>query len=374
MDIVLKSAARRLPIVFSQGLIVAALAACGGGDDSAGAGSSAGGNAANTGSSSTAAIGVNTDPKVVPVTVTTKGDVHVYTTVTTNTNAAGTVQPSTSQQQVRYTSEAASDGTYTRVDTSSATNVATRTNQQTSEGRTKTTISALGNAAEIVCSYSPAYRQGPAFKSAIDVVTANFSTETCAGTTFNGSFTHDSTHTPKGSETITLPLGTFEAFKYVSKETIKSSSDIQEYTNTTWLNPTDSRFIRFESSVTFRTLTNVITSTRKTVTTLVAVSANGVAATGPIVNRFVGSWTRAVTSAGQTIPCSLIVSAAGQITGTCQDSDGTFPITGAVDASGAVKVGDEDGTATGSFDSPVSGSGTFLGTDGSKGTWVAKHI
>jgi hypothetical protein len=164
-----------------------------------------------------------------------------------------------------------------------------------------------------------------------------------------------------------------------------AAGSVTTTTETCWVDLVTGRAV--ECSSTWRTVpTGQTTATAAGTRTdrLEAYSIGGKAAVGPAVRRFAGYWQFTFTGGSQGGCDNVQVETSGRITGSCRLRSAAgvystpFTVGGSVAADGTLNVTTKDGsTVSGSFSSPIAGSGTWRSVDSTgstrTGSWTAVH-
>jgi hypothetical protein len=337
---------------------IVALGACGGG-----------------GSDSPPAPPPPSNPNAYPSALPNAGDWFVYTSTVTPTVPAGSA--ATERTITRHFRIVNADTSLTRADTVSTFNsLASRAFNASGALVTYTS-------GTLLCNYAPAYRSGPPSASVVGETYSTSSSESCA-TQPNGSPTVRTlsvTGTNQPTESKTIPLGTFNTFKYSQTLVSTSTTSVTTTLETCWIDRNMGRTVECTSNYsTVPVGQTAPTAAGSTLFRLEGYSFRGQPPVGAAARRFAGYWN--VTFTGTTIGdcANLLIDINGQISGTCRflTSVGTygpsFAVSGSVGANGAASLSATTGASmSGTFASPENASGTWTNT-GASGNWTAVHI
>ncbi len=321
----------------------------------------------------TAAVPPAANPNAFPNVAPVASSYFVYTSITTPTLPAG--QTATQRSITREYKSIAADKSFVRVDTFSNSGLAT-TNQISAERASTSLTTSLAR-----CDFAPAYSSAPPNSAVVGDAYTAASKESCV-TSSNGALTtFDLTNagTAVAVEARTLPIGTFNAFKYSQTLTSTSATGKTTTLETCWIDTVTGRTVECASSYsTVPTGQTAATSTGSSSLQLAAYSANGTTAVGSTERRFAGTWS--VTFAGSSggSCAALLVDTSARISGSCQFLSSTgvatpFTVSGSVAATGSASVTASTGaTLVGTFGSPSGATGTWV-NGASSGTWSAAH-
>lgn len=313
------------------------------------------------------------DPNPYPAGNFIAGDWAVYNYSITPTLPFGT--PATEEIITREYLVVNSDGSRTRRDNTSAFTLFS------SRAYTSAGLVSFSSGTKL-CKYAPAYRTSPPSRSVVGETFNSSSTESCA-TQPNGTPAVASLLVKGENELVeirTIPLGTFNTFKYTVSITSISSSTTTKTLESCWLDLITGRVVECVS--TYSTIPIGQTAPTSSGTTRFRLQGyiyQGQDPIGSAVRRFSGYWN--VNFSGDSVgDCSnLRVDINGQISGSCRLATPTggytsFSVSGSVSANGNASVAATTGAKlTGTFNSPSAGEGTW--SNGSaRGAWNANHI
>ena len=228
------------------------------------------------------------------------------------------------------------------------------------------------------CDYSPAFRSAPPVGAASGVAYSKTSTRSCTGTVpALAVSTVSVVGKADGPESRTIPLVTFQTFKYTRTITTMTSLDTGVTKHTCWDD--------MATGVTVECLTE-FTNTRSGATSpgaagagrivLTAMGRSGQGTVGPAVQRFAGMW-RVQFSGDDTGSCDEVrVALDGSVAGSCRFGslgDSSVSLTGLVGSNGEIKAtGNNGAELTGLASSSSVATGSWkLGP--ASGTWSARH-
>jgi hypothetical protein len=327
------------------------------------------------GGSDTTSVTQLSNPNAYPSALPVAGDWFVYTSSVNTTLPVGTA--ATERTTTRHFRIVNSDGSLTRADTTSTFNGLASRAFNTAGAIVSYTSGTL------LCNYAPPYRSGPPLVSVVGDAFNASSSESCA-TQPNGIpsvVALATTGTSQSVEARTIPLGTFNTFKYTQTLTSTSATAVTTTVETCWIDKATGRTVECTSTYSTTPIGQAApTSKGTTQFRLEGYSFNGQAAVGAAVRRFSGYWN--VTFAGTTTgDCSnLLIDINGQISGSCRflTSVGVygspFTVAGSVSASGSATVTATTGAIlSGTFASPAIANGTWS-NGAASGTWNAMHI
>ncbi len=310
-----------------------------------------------------------------------EGDYQVFDSTVTTTLPTGVAPANTTT--VRWYVNVDADASFMRVDTSSLANSRLRELGYVGGGALETTATG-GLPGE--CRYAPAAVVTPPEGTLAGATFGSDSTVTCtdgAGTV-TSTFTYKFEGVAIGTETVTVPAGTFQAFKFTQKATTQTATSTTVTDGAVWVDKASGRTVKVQN---LNTSTPVSGATSNSSTTLLEMRAykSGTTEVGPVVGRFVGTWSveLRLPSGVPLKPCGMTVSATGAVTVQCTSPDGSMPftLTGTVAANGAVSMSSTTGMqATGTLGSPLGVGTTGLAPSegtwtegGNSGIWVAFH-
>lgn len=330
------------------------LAACGGGNSS-----SSGATAPTTG----------TVAKRVSV-----GDVYTYSRRDTTVGGATSTYLFSREYQVVN-----DDGSSIDVETFSDAFAATVTSVSANGG---VTASTLKNDAAARCTYSPE-NIGAASPYQVGKAWDNSWTQTCGSTVTRG--------TNKGSivamESVTVPAGTFNAFKEVyvitTQQTTPASDQVTTSNITCWRDADLKQYVKCDFALSYSVPAaagaDAVASTSYELHSYLANAGSKGAASAA---RFAGLWNARFygSEIGQCV--NLTISPAGAISGNCEGRvsgpyAGSFAVTGSVDAQGNISFGPsptgDRPTFTGRFRTISDIDGTWSANPNLAGGWAAYH-
>lgn len=337
-------------------LAVFILAGCGGGGKSS--------------SSSTTA------PTTAPVVKrATTGDVYTYLRKDTTVGGNATSYLFSRQYQVVN-----DDGSTIDVETFSNGLVAMVTSVSANGG---ITASVQKNDPATQCKFSPEsigatppYQAGKSWD--------NSWTQTCG--------TRVSRETNKGSivgvESVTVPAGTFNAYKEVSvitsQVTNPASEQITTNNVTCWRDVDLKQYVKCEFAASYSVPGAVSSESIATATyELQSFIASGSTKSNPSPARFAGTWAGRFYGDQLGECASLTISSAGEITGLCEDRTNgpdaivPFPVTGTVDAQGNITFGNSAAgtqhTFSGKLRLITETDGTWTASPNKTGVWAIYH-
>jgi hypothetical protein len=228
--------------------------------------------------------------------------------------------------------------------------------------------------AGVTCTYAPALATFPAKGALPNSSFSSSSVKTCSAS--GAGLTTDNitiTGTAVGLEDVTVPAGTFKAFKYTSTRITRNATNQGTSVGTFWVDTVSGRTIKYVTNlkgiiIATGASTADLTYTTEMVAYRVLANNTGFAS----AKSFSGGWTVAFTGSAAGV-CNLTVTASGAMSGQCNGNGGSPSASGGVSDAGALSVLLSDGTRiTGSLSSPSAGSGTWAnGT--ATGTWTASH-
>lgn len=295
----------------------------------------------------------------------TQGDSYTYLQ-TTGAATPGATQTSTYMTRQYQTIN--SDGSRSYTETYSTPTNGMSTNLSATGARTS--ISSIGYS-QPYCTYS-GENAGSVPPFSVGKTWDNSWTRTCNTDTGTG--------TNKGSivgiESVTVPAGTFSAYKEVYtttfQQTLSSMSQNSVNNFTCWRDVVLKQRVKCEWTTTNSSLTSGFTGRYE----LTSYIASGSSSSMPLTTRFAGSW---VGSFGGTDSgtCTIVLGQDGTVTGTCSIGQSeTFSILGTVNSSGNVQFSAAtNGTVisfSGQATSTVAANGTWSYGQ-SNGTWSARH-
>lgn len=271
-------------------------------------------------------------------------------------------------RETGVTTQAGTDGSFTKAVTSNVRDDIRLYTDYTAEGAVKSVINNCQTA------YTPAFAVIPG------TLQPGQGWETSSTRTCPGEGRTDVPVTSKGAvegiETVTVAAGTFSAVKTVHTVTRKETSGTVVRTATCWRDTATGIQVKCEN----KDVGTPNNPEQRSFTQTIVSELRGYAhtATGRqhlSVNRFDGDWQVWFKGSSDGICTVRIVD--GAATGNCSNNYGIgFGITGSVDAQGVARFGLTGGLAgngfSGTFESPLKISGTWsAGTD--SGTWYMTH-
>lgn len=324
---------------YASVLAVLVLSACGGG---------------GKGSTSGTAASV-TAPVVKRATV---GDVYTYSR--RDTTVGGTTSSYLFSREYQVVSD---DGSTIDVETFSNTIAATVTSVSANGGVTAWT---LKNDPTVKCTFSPEnlgatppYQTGKSWD--------NSWTKTCGATVSRGR----NTGSIVSQESVTVPAGTFNAFKEVYVVTEQQTSPASEQVTTSnitcWRDVDLKQYVKCEFAMSYAQPGAVSPeSIASTVYELNSFIASGVAKSIVSTARFAGTWSGRFFGSAIGMCAGLTISPSGAISGTCEERvSEPYPVSGSVDAQGNVTFGQNPAGTQPVF------SGRFRTISEIEGTWSA---
>jgi hypothetical protein len=208
--------------------------------------------------------------------------------------------------------------------------------------------------------------------SSWDVTTK--STSVCSGTTTETQFA--AKYTAVALESLTLPIGTFQALKVVGNWTSESNTSSRKGERTCWFDPELNVELKCEGTSTATSkLTGKVTNSTSAME-LQGYSSAKARRQYDAVSRFAGEWSGGYSGAGlPTAVCVVNIDVSGGFKGNC----GSITIGGTITADGTMsfrlsEFGLTGPTFTGKFDNPLTIKGTFSIQGGSGGTWTLVHM
>jgi hypothetical protein len=313
-------------------------------------------------------------PTAYPAISPTSGDYFVYTDTRVQTIPAGT--PTAQETVTRYFKLVNPDGSSTRSDSFSSFFASTT---QTFDSSGALVTYASGN---LLCSYGPAFRSGPPLSAVVGGAYGSSTSQTCAQQPGGAPATTAISLSGQALavEQVTIPLGTFSAFKYAQTTQASDAGGNTTTNETCWISTATGQPL--QCTTTFSTVQpgqSAVVASGSTTSVLDAYSFGGTTA-GAIVKRFSGFWNIQLAG-GATGKCdNLFVDVGGGISGSCAflTSPGVFApafsVSGAVSAAGAATLTSATGASlSGTFNTPVSATGTWT-NGGTSGAWTATHV
>ncbi|HJV82980.1 hypothetical protein [Noviherbaspirillum sp.] len=186
-----------------------------------------------------------------------------------------------------------------------------------------------------------------------------------------------------GQETVTVPAGTFNAYKEVytvtTQQTSPSSPTITITSYTCWRDAILGQRVKCEWTMATTTAGSTAqTPVSSTVFELTNYIAQASTTSVLSASRFAGTWTGSFSGTDSGTCSNLSISTSGVISGTCVgNQSGTFSVSGTVDSQGAASF--SSGTTsngahfTGQFASSTAASGTWSAGTGWTGNWTISH-
>lgn len=334
---------------YASFLVALLLAACGGGGK-------------GSGSSSTAPTTNTTEKRA------TTNDVYTYARRDTTVGGASASYLFSRQYQVVN-----DDGSTIDVETFSNAFQSTVTSVSASGGVTGWT---LKNDSTVRCVYSPE-NLGVAPPYQTGKTWDNSWTKTCGTTVTRGR--------NRGSivsqESVTVPAGTFTAFKEVSvvteQQTTPASDQVTTSNITCWRDVNLKQYVKCEFTMGYAipgAAESLASSTYELDSFIAATSTRSIVSPA----RFAGTWSARYFGSAIGMCVGLTISATGAISGTCEAQFGeTYPVSGTVDAQGNINFGASPaGTRpvfTGRFRTISEVEGTWSAGASDTGAWAIYH-
>lgn len=341
----------------------------GGGGDGVAAGTSSSTDTSSTGSTSSNTQASGGTVSSIPVT---KGDSYTYRRTDTTISTSST----TTYDLTREFTAVNGDGSLTYNETFSNGSFDGSSFNVSADGSIASTGSIGSSAA--TCTYSGVNASSVA-PYAVGQSWNNAWTRTCGTSVWTG--------TNKGSivgqEQVTVPAGTFNAYKEVytaaTQQTSPASPTIYITSYTCWRDVILGQRVKCEwtsaSTTAGSTTQTPVSSTVYELTNYIAQASTTSVLSA---SRFAGGWTGSFSGTDSGTCSSLSISTSGAISGTCVgNQSGTFSVSGTVDSQGAASF--SSGTTsngahfTGQFTSSVAASGTWSAGTGWTGNWTIRH-
>ncbi|MCE3265226.1 MAG: hypothetical protein K0R43_4305 [Pseudoduganella sp.] len=200
-------------------------------------------------------------------------------------------------------------------------------------------------------------------------------TTVCDGTTTETQYSIK--YTVVAQESLTLPIGTFNALKVVSSTTSETPTSTAKREITCWFDPQLNVELKCEGASTRTSKsTGKVLFSWTNASALQGYSSAKARRQFDTVSRFAGEWSGGYSGSG--IPatvCTVTIDTSGGFQGKC----GTITVAGTIAADGTMtfklsEFGQTGPAFTGKFESPLSIKGTFTVPGGSGGTWTLVHM
>lgn len=300
----------------------------------------------------------------------TAGDVYTYSRRDTTVGGAASSYLFSREYQVVN-----DDGSTIDVETYANAFAATVTSVSPNGGITATT---LKNNPESKCTYSPeSVGATPPYQVAKSWDKSW--TQTCGTVTTRGQ--------NKGAivsqEAVTVPAGTFQAFKEAYVVTTQQTSPASEQVTTTnitcWRDVNLKQYVKCEFANSYANAAaagpDAIAGTVYELQSFIAASAAGSA---PSPARYAGTWVARYFGSEIGMCANLVILPSGAASGTCEtQANGSFNITGNVDAAGNVTLAQSPAGArpvfTGRFRTISEIEGTWSASPNMSGGWAMYH-
>ncbi|WP_136418698.1 hypothetical protein [Herbaspirillum sp. ST 5-3] len=359
------------------GLLTASLVlGCGGGGDAATSTSSTSTSSSNTssnGASSTGTSSGNTTGGSGTVTsIPTKaGDSYTYSR--TDTSAASST--ATTYFTTREYNAVNSDGSVSYTETYSSGFLASVTNISTTGAITST--GSVGSSTP-TCTFTGVNAASVA-PFAVGQSWDNNWTRTCGTTVVTG----NNKGSIVGMESVTVPAGTFNAYKEVytvtTQQTSPSNPTINITSYTCWRDAALRKRVKCEwnyaTTAAGSSTQAAVSSSRYELNSYIASASSS---SIPSASRFAGSWIGSFNGSDSGTCSNISISTSGSVSGTCVGNlSGTFSVSGTVNSQGVASF--SSGTTsngavfTGQFPSTVAANGSWSGGPSTGGNWSISH-
>lgn len=182
-------------------------------------------------------------------------------------------------------------------------------------------------------------------------------------------------------ESVTVPAGTFTAFKEVyvvtEQQTAPASEQVMTSNITCWRDVTLKQYVKCEYAMSYAQ-PGAADALAGTVVELDSYTAAASAKSIVSPARFAGAWSSRYYGGAIGMCVGLTISATGAISGTCEAQLGeTYPVSGSVDAQGNISFGPASGSAhpmfIGRFRTISEIEGTWSIAPNNTGAWAMYH-
>jgi hypothetical protein len=228
------------------------------------------------------------------------------------------------------------------------------------------------------CDFSPALQLQPAKGALPSSTFSASSTVTCSDSSGASSqrygYTAQVNGTAIGFETVNTAAGAFRAFRYDVVYTAKATSASRTVVASVWIDAKTGQEVKSNASTSSKNLITGATTNEGTSNYEVVAYASAAGGASPLsVKRFAGYWEVELLGSGSGL-CQVLISGAGNASGSCQIGNSATTAAGSVSASGAMSLSLSNATTlNGRLDDPLTGDGTWV-RGGLSGLWTANHF